>query len=101
MEKINQIIDWSEIEVVILRHYAVGTTLKGTYAYHPLLLIKCILSILSAPTPQILTTSCRIVSPCQVLSLSSPYFLFALKKPFSLHNLVLFLHDDRPDIAPI
>ena len=33
MEKINNIIDWSEIEAVLLKHYTVGTTIEGADAY--------------------------------------------------------------------
>ena len=43
MEKINNIIDWTEIEAVLLKHYSVGTTLGGADAYPPLLLMKALL----------------------------------------------------------
>ena len=43
MEKINQIIDWSEIEAVLLKHYAVGTTIEGADAYPPIMLLKAFL----------------------------------------------------------
>ena len=43
MEKINQIIDWSEIEAVLLKHYAVGTTIEGADAYPPVMLLKAFL----------------------------------------------------------
>ena len=43
MEKINQIIDWSKIEAVLLKHYTVGTTIEGADAYPPLMLLKAFL----------------------------------------------------------
>lgn len=43
MEKINNIIDWSEIETVLLKHYTIGTTIEGADAYPPLLLMKALL----------------------------------------------------------
>ena len=43
MEKINQIIDWSEIEAVLLKHYSVGMTIEGADAYPPLMLLKAFL----------------------------------------------------------
>ena len=43
MEKINNIIDWSEIEAVLLNHYPVGTTIEGADAYPPLMLMKAFL----------------------------------------------------------
>jgi IS5 family transposase len=43
MEKINQIIDWSEIEAVLLKHYDVGTTIEGADAYPPVMLLKAFL----------------------------------------------------------
>ena len=43
MEKINQIIDWSKIEPVLLKHYTVGTTIEGADAFPPLMLLKAFL----------------------------------------------------------
>jgi IS5 family transposase len=43
MEKINQIIDWSKIEPVLLKHYTVGTTIEGADAYPPMMLLKAFL----------------------------------------------------------
>jgi IS5 family transposase len=43
MEKINNIIDWSAIEAVLLKHYTVGMTIEGADAYPPLLLMKALL----------------------------------------------------------
>ena len=43
MEKINSIIDWSEIEAVLLKHYTVGITIEGADAYPPLILMKALL----------------------------------------------------------
>ena len=33
MEKINEAIDWSKIEAILLKHYTVGTTIEGADAY--------------------------------------------------------------------
>ncbi len=43
MEKINAIINWSSIESLLQKHYAVGKSVEGTSAYPPLLLLKCLL----------------------------------------------------------
>ena len=43
MEKINAIINWSAIETLLLKHYAVGKKIEGADAYPPLLLMKCLL----------------------------------------------------------
>ena len=43
MEKINQVIDWSKVEAVLLKHYTVGTTIEGADAYPPLMLMKALL----------------------------------------------------------
>ena len=43
MEKINAIINWSSVENLLLKHYAVGKSVEGTSAYPPLLLLKCFL----------------------------------------------------------
>jgi len=43
MEKINAIINWSSIEKLLLKYYAVGKKLEGADAYPPLLLLKCLL----------------------------------------------------------
>jgi IS5 family transposase len=43
MEKINNIIDWSEIEAILLKHYSVGLTIEGADAYPPLMLMKAVL----------------------------------------------------------
>ena len=43
MEKINAIINWSSIESLLLKHYAVGKSTEGADAYPPLLLLKCFL----------------------------------------------------------
>jgi IS5 family transposase len=42
MEK-NNIIDWSAIEAVLLKHYTIGTTIEGADAYPPLMLMKALL----------------------------------------------------------
>ena len=43
MEKFNQIIGWSKIEAVLLKRYAVGTTIEGADAYPHLMLLKAFL----------------------------------------------------------
>ena len=43
MEKINAIVKWSKIEQLVLRGYSVGKNAEGADAYHPLLLLKCLL----------------------------------------------------------
>ena len=43
MEKLDNAIDWSRDEVILLSHYDVGTSGEGADAYPPLLLFKCML----------------------------------------------------------
>ena len=43
MEKINSVVNWSRIESLVLRDYPVGKCSEGNDAYHPLLLLKCLL----------------------------------------------------------
>jgi len=43
MEKISTVINWSKIEPLVLRGYSVGKSAEGGEAYHPLLLLKCLL----------------------------------------------------------
>lgn len=43
MEKINNIVNWARIESLVLRDYPVGKSSEGNDAYHPLLLLKCLL----------------------------------------------------------
>lgn len=43
MEKISAVVNWTRIEQLILRDYAVGKNTEGADAYHPLLLLKCLL----------------------------------------------------------
>ena len=43
MEKINKIIDWSEVEAVLLKYYTVGLTVEGADAYPPMMLTKALL----------------------------------------------------------
>jgi len=40
MERINQVIDWSNIEAVLMQHYDIGTKKEGADAYPPLMLLK-------------------------------------------------------------
>jgi transposase len=43
MEKINSIVNWSRIESLLLRDYPVGKSPESNDAYHPFLLLKCLL----------------------------------------------------------
>lgn len=43
LEKINQIIDWSEVESALRHNYATGTSNEGADAYPPLMLLKGLL----------------------------------------------------------
>jgi len=43
MENLNEAIDWSKVESILLSHYSVGTSGEGADAYPPLLLFKCML----------------------------------------------------------
>lgn len=43
MEKVNQIIDWSHIETLLMGHYQAGTSKEGVDAYPPLMLLKGLL----------------------------------------------------------
>ena len=56
MEKINAIINWSRIESLLLKHYAVGKSAEGADAYPPLLLLNCLLII---PPSAGFVTDCR------------------------------------------
>jgi IS5 family transposase len=43
LEKINQVIDWSQVEEILLSQYTVGTSREGADAYPPLMLLKGLL----------------------------------------------------------
>ncbi len=43
MEQINAIVDWSRIEILLMRNYPVGKSAEGNEAYPPLILMKCLL----------------------------------------------------------
>jgi len=43
MEQINAIVNWSEIESLIMRNYPVGKSNEGNEAHPPLILMKCLL----------------------------------------------------------
>ena len=43
MEKLDNAIDWSRVETILLNHYTVGTSGEGADAYPPLLLFKCMM----------------------------------------------------------
>ena len=43
MEKINDIIDWSKVETLLMEHYTVGSSKEGADAYPPLMLLRALL----------------------------------------------------------
>ena len=43
MNKINNLIDWHNIEALLLEYYDVGRSTEGADAYPPLMLLKCLL----------------------------------------------------------
>jgi hypothetical protein len=43
LEKINQVINWSQVEEILLSYYTVGTSREGADAYSPLMLLKGLL----------------------------------------------------------
>ena len=43
MEKLDNAIDWSRVDAILINHYTVGTSDEGARAYPPLLLFKCLL----------------------------------------------------------
>jgi len=43
MEKINDVVEWDNIEAVLNEHYEVGRSKEGADAFPPLLLMKCML----------------------------------------------------------
>jgi transposase, IS5 family len=43
LQQINTIVNWSRIERLVVRNYPVGKSSDGNEAYHPLLLLKCLL----------------------------------------------------------
>ena len=43
MEKLDNTIEWTRVETILLSHYTVGTSGEGADAYPPLLLFKCML----------------------------------------------------------
>ena len=43
MERINEAIDWSKIESILMKHYPVGTNSEGADAYSPMVLLKAFL----------------------------------------------------------
>ena len=43
MERINEAIDWSKIEPILMKHYPVGTNSEGADAYSPMVLLKAFL----------------------------------------------------------
>lgn len=43
LEKINQVIDWSQVKEILMAHYTVGTSREGADAYSPLMLLKGLL----------------------------------------------------------
>lgn len=43
LEKINSVIDWSQVEEILMAHYTVGSSREGADAYPPLMLLKGLL----------------------------------------------------------
>jgi hypothetical protein len=43
LEKINSVINWSQVEEILMAHYTVGTSREGADAYPPLMLLKGLL----------------------------------------------------------
>jgi len=43
LEKINSVIDWSRVEMLLLSNYTIGTSREGADAYPPLMLLKGLL----------------------------------------------------------
>jgi IS5 family transposase len=43
LEKINQVINWSKVEEILMAHYTVGISREGADAYSPLMLLKGLL----------------------------------------------------------
>jgi IS5 family transposase len=43
LEKINQVINWSKVEEILMVHYTVGSSREGADAYPPLMLLKGLL----------------------------------------------------------
>jgi hypothetical protein len=43
MEKLNDAIDWSRVDTILMNHYTIGTSGEAADAYPPLLLYKCLL----------------------------------------------------------
>jgi IS5 family transposase len=43
MEKINNVVQWRNIEALLMEHYEIGTSEEGADAYPPLMLLKCML----------------------------------------------------------
>jgi transposase, IS5 family len=40
LEKINQVIDWSQVEEILMAYYTVGSSREGADAYSPLMLLN-------------------------------------------------------------
>lgn len=43
MDKLNNTIDWSQVNEILMSHYTVGTSGEGAGAWQPLLLFKCMM----------------------------------------------------------
>ena len=58
MENLNNSIDWSRIETILMNHYTAGTSSEGAKAYPPILLFKCLLLLSMIPiiSPTALST---------------------------------------------
>ena len=69
LEKINQVINWSQVEELLMAHYTVGSSREGADAYPPLMLLKGLL--LQKWTGSIPTRSWKIRSTTESPSRSS------------------------------
>jgi IS5 family transposase len=43
MERINEVVNWRNIEALLMEYYEIGKSEEGADAYRPLLLLKCLL----------------------------------------------------------
>ena len=43
MEQINKVVNWQNVEALLMEYYDVGKSKEGADAYPPLMLLKCLL----------------------------------------------------------
>ena len=60
--KINQVINWSQVEEILTVHYTVGIRSEGADAYSPLILLKGLLLI--EVVPYLLSARTSITEKC-------------------------------------